>query len=827
MAEGNSRKDWGDIMGEPPRRTRSAANSRTSSSSRRGATPAGGAARTSSKSTTRAGTKPGSRTSSSPQRRSVMPGRTGTAQAGASGGRGGRGRGGSAADGGKKKSWGRRIGLGIVIAFLTMIIAGAAAFLLMYWRLQVPAADQVALAQTTNVYYNDGTTKMGTLSEINRTIIDTSTLPDYVGHAIVASEDRTFYTNSGIDLKGIARALFTNVTTGTRQGGSTLSQQYIERYYTGETTTSYVGKAKEAVLAIKINQSQSKDEILGNYMNTIYFGRGAYGIEAASQAYFGHPAAELSLSEAALLAGIIPAPSVWDPAVGPDEAHQRWQRVLDLMVEDGWVSAEEAKAAEFPTTLDPNEKKASGWEGPTGYLLQQTRDELIASGAFTAEQLETGGLQITTTIDKAKQEAAVAAAQSMNEVAGWDPAHQHVALTSLDATNGEILAEYAGADYLERQQNAATQDVAQGGSTFKVFGLLANARAGNSVMDTYNGNSPITFKGLEKPVQNYDNRSWGRQTLLQATQWSTNTPFVAMNEKIGPAQTKKAAVDAGLPEETLGLDESLLNVLGFAAPHNIDMARAYATVANGGERTSPHIVREVKDSTGATVYKATVTPERAFTAEEVSSIVPALKAVMQGGYPSAKVSKLGLNMLGKSGTSSDQLSANFAGIAPGMSTFVSMYQSDDSGASVPLTNIGGLTAFGGSDWPVDVWVKYMEVAGADLKGKDFDWVVKTQRTAQNTAPVQQEEVPQEADKPAEEQPQPAAPSTDQQGQQGSSDTGGQTGTGTGGQPGDGTGNGTGGGGTGTGNTGGGSTSPTQPDTGGGGSTQGNKPTTGQ
>ncbi|TWS19344.1 penicillin-binding protein, partial [Tsukamurella conjunctivitidis] len=170
----------------------------------------------------------------------------------------------------------------------------------------VPAADQVALSQTTTVYYADGTTEMGTFSEINRTIIDPSTLPDYVGQAVVASEDRTFYTNAGIDLKGILRALVNNVRGGERQGGSTLTQQYVERYYVGETT-SYTGKVKEAVLAVKINREQSKDEILGNYINTIYFGRGAYGIEAASKAYFGHPAADMSVSEAAMLAGIIPA----------------------------------------------------------------------------------------------------------------------------------------------------------------------------------------------------------------------------------------------------------------------------------------------------------------------------------------------------------------------------------------------------------------------------------------------------------------------------------------------------------------------------------------
>ncbi|MDN6566867.1 MAG: transglycosylase domain-containing protein, partial [Actinomyces sp.] len=175
---------------------------------------------------------------------------------------GGRGRGG-APSGGKRSAGrrrkgriGRRIGLGIVFTVLGGLIAGLAAFLILYARLDVPAADQVALSQTTTVYYADGTTEMGTFSEINRTIIDPSTLPDYVGQAVVASEDRTFYTNAGIDLKGILRALVNNVRGGERQGGSTLTQQYVERYYVGETT-SYTGKVKEAVLAVKINREQS------------------------------------------------------------------------------------------------------------------------------------------------------------------------------------------------------------------------------------------------------------------------------------------------------------------------------------------------------------------------------------------------------------------------------------------------------------------------------------------------------------------------------------------------------------------------------------------
>ena len=248
----------------------------------------------------------------------------------------------------KKHRWARRIGLGVLSVFLGTCMAGAGVFLYLYNTLSVPAADGLAYGQATTVSYAQDTT-----TGINREIVDTTTLPDYVSEAIIASEDRTFYTNPGIDIKGMARALVNNLSGGDRQGGSTITQQYVERYYMGQTT-SYVGKVKEAVLAIKVTDEQSKEEIIGGYMNTIYFGRGTYGIEDGAEAYFGHSASELTLSEAALLAAVIPAPSAWDPAVDADTAQERWERVLDLMVEDGWVTQAQRDAAVFPQTIDPD-----------------------------------------------------------------------------------------------------------------------------------------------------------------------------------------------------------------------------------------------------------------------------------------------------------------------------------------------------------------------------------------------------------------------------------------------------------------------------------------
>ena len=643
-------------------------------------------------------------------------------------------KGGKANKGKKKRSLGARIGRGILFTFLGLIIAGLGTFLVAYAALTVPQADQVALAQTTTVYYADGTTEMGRMSQVNRKIIDASTLPDYVAHAVVASEDRTFYTNSGVDLKGIGRALVNNIRGGARQGASTLTQQYVERYYVGETT-GYVGKAKEAILALKINREQSKDQIIGNYLNTIYFGRGAYGIEAASQAYFGHEAKDLTLSEAAMIAGIIPAPSAWDPAVDEEKARSRWTRVINLMVEDGWISQADANAAEFPKTIDPDTLGGPTMEGPTGYLMEQIRTELAQEGGFTADQLATGGYRIISTIDKEKQDQAVEAAEYMYTVRGWNEDSMHVVLTSLDPATGEIVAEYGGKDYLKRQQNGATQDIMAAGSTFKPFALIAHAEQGGSIYDTYDGSSPKTFSGLARPVSNDSGVSWGRQNLVNATKNSINTVFVGLNQEVGSATTKQVAIELGIPEDTNGLDDSLLNVLGFAAPHNIDLAHAYSTIASGGQRTTPHIVREVQNSDGSKVFQTTVNPKQVFDTKTMSTVLPALQAVTASGGTAEAAAVLKQDSGGKTGTSEEQKTAQFVGFTPSLVTAVSMYQLDENGSPVSLTNIGGLGQFHGGDWPVTVWVRYMKAVSANDTKLHFDWYKRQTATPVNPAPV--------------------------------------------------------------------------------------------
>ena len=647
----------------------------------------------------------------------------------------------------KRKPFWKKAVLGFFLVFLLGIIGFAGIFLYAYNRATVPPPSDFALAQTTVVYYDDGETEMGRFSEVNRTVIDIEDLPPYVTAAVIASEDRTFYTNAGVDLKGIARAAVNNLRGGARQGASTLSQQYVENYYLGAKDKTYFDKMDEALIALKINRSQSKEEILSNYMNTIYFGRNTYGIEAAAQAYFGVDAEALTLSEAALLAGIIPAPSIWDPAEDPEMAHERWQRVLDLMVEDEWITAEMAAEQTFPETIPPGQsvEVLSGWEG---YLLEQVRTELVSTGSFTEEEIGTGGLKVVSTIDHSLQLAAVEAVNVMPEDT---PASVQVALSSIDNATGEIVAEYAGGDYQRRQINAVTQESAQAGSVLKPFALIPYVEDGGSLYTTFDANSPQTFHDIT--VQNVSNTSYGQINLIQATKVSANTAFVALNEDIGPKTFMDTVIEAGIPEDTPGLEANLTNVLGSAAVHNIDISHAYSTLANGGEKVTPHIVREVLDSNDNVVYEASVAKERVFPVEVVSTIFPALEAPMEVGGTADRVAVFGRAMGGKTGTSEESKSAQFVGFVPQMTTAVSMYNVGEDGEELSLPSLGWVSGFHGGDWPVDVWMAYMQKAFDGLEDIPFSWYDSSsiqQPEPEPVAPVTPEPAPEPEPEPETE-----------------------------------------------------------------------------
>ena len=594
--------------------------------------------------------------------------------------------------------------------FLTFFSLGVGALVVAYATTEIPTPADFVDAQTTTVYYADGVTPMGSFAIQNRVIVDGDTIPEHVREAVVAAEDRTFYENPGINPAGILRALWTNLTGGDQQGGSSITQQYAERYYSNTSITDYRGKLLEALLAIKLARSQDKDEILANYLNTIYFGRDSYGIETAARAYFGVGVADLSVSQAALLAGVIPSPNNFDPRVSPEQAERRWNYVLDGMVETGALTQAERDAQEFPETIEYS--RSDTYAGPTGYLLDMVRRELIANTAITDEDLDSRGYRIVTTIDRPLQDMAVAAVATLPEDT---PANLRTALVTLDRQTGAILALYGGPDYLTVARNAATQDVAQAGSTFKPFALVAYLENGGSLQSRYNGDSGIRVDGFPNPVRNFGRQSFGEIDVVQATANSVNAVYAQINVEVGveagPAATLDVARRAGLPDEALEGQSVPANVLGTASPHPIDMAQAYNTFAAQGMRTEPFIVASVEYLDGGLVYEGANTPEREFATDVMADTTYALSRVVAEGT-ARRAQAVGHPVAGKTGTSNENRSAWFVGYSMYMTTAVAMYQVGPNNETEEITPFGGVSQVTGGSHPLSVWTAFMTAAHA-------------------------------------------------------------------------------------------------------------------
>ncbi len=582
----------------------------------------------------------------------------------------------------------------------------------MYVTTDIPQPDKIAMADKTKVYYADGKTEIGSFAEQNREIINCSVLKPYVGNAIIASENRSFYKDGGIDLKGIGRAIIHNVTSKGRWGGSTITQQYAERYYLGETKT-YLGKLHEAILALKIAQTQDKNTVLCNYMNTIYLGRGAYGIQAAAKAYFGVEAKDLTLSQAAMLAGIIPAPSSWDPAIMPKEANIRFKRVLRIMLKDKYITSEEYKNAKMPQTI--NQTKQNMYAGPQGYLLQMVRSELTSGGAFTKEDLDTGGYRIITTIDKAKQDLMFNVASPTAGARGITPQGVQTGAMSVNPKDGSIISVYAGDDYLSKPLNNATQALYEPGSTMKPFALIGAIQAGTNLNTLFNGNTGLKFRGIDKPVNNFANTNWGMINLYKATANSVNTPFMALQEKLGQKGVANTAVMAGLNAQRVN-GKNPFTVLGNDPVHISEIARAYSTIANQGRRPDLHIVSSVKNPDGKEFYRAPTVGKQVFAAADMALAIKAMQGVVQYGT-SPEVRGVGKPIAGKSGTANDASACSFVGFTPSVLTVFAIWNPDAQGNPLPVPTFRGYP--GGIGYSAHLFTRYMRAALAGTAAEKF------------------------------------------------------------------------------------------------------------
>ncbi|GAB2465204.1 hypothetical protein GCM10027063_03170 [Promicromonospora xylanilytica] len=628
-------------------------------------------------------------------------------------------------------SW--RVVVGTLLTGLSLVVG---VFTAGWIGWAVPDERQGIGSETTTVYYANNQV-MGKFAAVDRTIRSLDEMPPYVGEAVLASEDQNFRDHLGVDPLGMVRALISNVTGGPRQGGSTLTQQYVENTYFEPGQTSYADKFREVVLAVKVDQEKTKDEILEGYVNSIYLGRGAYGFEAAAKAYFDKPAAELTVSETAMLVGIIPSPSYWDPRFGEESravAEEKWARVLRNMAEQGVITEEERASATFP---EPVKYKPVSRAGQVGYLLEEVRKELADKAGLDEEDLMNNGYEIHTTINPKWQKAAVEAANTIPmEGEGAASKRLGVSIVTVDPKDGAIRALYGGKDYEKVQYNAATDGMAQGGSTFKPFTLIGALEEGHELDEYYTGNSPMQIPGWtetpggpEVELTNFGapgsgGESFGDIDLIDATANSVNTVYAQLNVEIGPEKSQDVAIRAGIPEKSTNAE--LSNVLGTSTVRAVDLAGAYATFAAQGTRTEPHIVTSVKDGEQFR-YEWNGMPEQgAIDPEVMTKATYAMQQVVEQGSGTPALELLGPDgnprpVAGKTGSTNDNKAAWFAGYTPQVATVVGLYQSTEEGGQDTITPFGqwaGGSLTGGT-WPVWAWTEYMKTVTEGMEAQEF------------------------------------------------------------------------------------------------------------
>jgi membrane peptidoglycan carboxypeptidase len=634
----------------------------------------------------------------------------------------------------KKATTGQRVrSVAKVLLVLGVVgaLVAAAAFFVLYQAIEIPDTNEDFETQTSLVYYDDGKSELGRYAEQNRISIPLDKMPQHLQDAVVAAENRTFWTDRGIDPKGILRAAFSNAQGNATQGASTITQQYVKiLYLTQEQTLER--KVKEAMLSLKLHRQQSKTQILEGYLNTIYFGRGAYGVQAAAKAFFDVEAKDLDLRQSAVLATVLNNPSKYDPANGKQarqDLKARYDYVLSSMADTGAISAGQADRAQRRLPAFPKIQAESQFGGQRGHVLTMVRDELVRLG-FTEDEIEGGGLRVTTTFTR---KAMVAAEQGVLEAKpeGFGDKFLHIGVASVEPGTGAVRGMYGGQDYLDSQINWAVSG-GQAGSTLKPSALVAAIRDGFSLKDTFEGNSPIVLDdGTD--FENQGDTDYGSAiSMVSATENSVNTAFIDMTDSMtnGPQKVLDAAEDLGLPpakptsrkapgfpNSSPGLEPTAGVALGSATVSPINVANAYATLANEGQAAEPYIIEKVVDRNGETRYTHKVKDDRAVDEDIAADVTYALQQVVASGSGTA-AQALGRPVAGKTGTATNGTgevsSAWFTGYTPQLSTSV-MYVRGKGNEQLQ----GWLPSYFGGAYPAETWTAVMQRAMEGLPIEDF------------------------------------------------------------------------------------------------------------
>jgi penicillin-binding protein 1A len=596
------------------------------------------------------------------------------------------------------------------------LAAAFAAFLLFPPPVSLPQPQEATLAQTSHIYAADGSLLASLHAQYNREPVSLSQIAPSMQHAVVASEDATFYQNSGIDVASIFRALLADLRAKSAvQGASTITEQYVKIAYTG-SQRSLFRKFRQALLAAQLDRTYSKSKILESYLNTVYFGSGAYGVEAAAQTYFGVHASQLTLSQSALLVGVIPAPSDYSPVTHPQAAEQRRQHVLNRMVATGYISAAQAAEAKAnpPVLVSNSEVQVTRFPA----YVDAVETYLIAK--YGKAKVFSGGLDVTTALDPAQQqEAETVLATDMPNAS--DPDYS---LVSVDPSTGYVTALVGGRNFSLGNFNIAIQGRRQPGSAFKAFTLVAALESGITPGTTFEGPSSICLPAWKPTctVTNFGGESYGFIPLSYATWNSVNTVYAQLVLRVGAQKVVNVANAMGIPGPSWlpprsGCTVSTGNpcgtlltplpsiTLGSEEVTPLEMASAYATLAAGGLYRAPKVVTKVVDGAGNVLEEGpsagqqVISPQIAYTATTV------LEGVIEHGTGTAAA--IGRPAAGKTGTASDFENAWFVGYTPDLATAVWLgYRNSNA----PLLNIHGVGSVVGGSWPARMWSTYMKSA---------------------------------------------------------------------------------------------------------------------
>lgn len=619
---------------------------------------------------------------------------------------------------GRKRRW-----PWIVLAVLFVLVGiPALLFGYAYTQYDVPGPKELQPSQISTIVAGDGETQLAKLvpPEGNRRQVTLDEIPDYVEDSVLAAEDREFWTNSGFSFTGLGRAVLGKLTgDSTAGGGSTITQQYVKNTLVGDEY-SYVRKIRELIYSVKMTNEWAKEDILNAYLNTVYFGRNAYGIEAASNAYFNKDAKDLTVEEGAMLAGLIQSPSVLDPWVDEERSQNRWNYVMDGLVEMGDLDAAERSQMAFPETRDPSEYSAyTEAPGAYGHIKNQVTEELARVG-ITEDQLATGGLKVTTTIDMTVQNASTDAAHEQLAVLQEDA---RAAAVTIDPATGAVRG-YFGGDESNGWDYANSP--LQTGSVFKIMALAAALQQGID-LNTYYSSAPYQLPGSQ--IVTNVGGGCGSCSIAEALKNSYNTSFLRLQDDLENKMqdTADMAHALGVARSLPGIEKTLTEnggtpyegiVLGQYQSRPLDMATAMATLTNQGVWHQPHFVQKVENANGEVLYEnPTDGGERRVSANVANNVISAMQPIaawsngaLAGGRPSA--SKTGTTQLGDTGQNKD---AWMVGSTPQLATAVWVGTADNTSAI--FNQWGGIMY--GSDAPTKIWKSILDTSLANAEQQPF------------------------------------------------------------------------------------------------------------